>query len=215
MTRPSGACTPPETSETAMTVAPRPCSSVAATPPTLPKPSTMQRWSERSRSIRSQARSVHMTTPAPVASRRKTGAPDRDGLPGHHFGDGVPDLRRVGVHHPSHRLFVRRHVGCGNVLLRADGREQLGREASREPLELVLRERVRVATDTALRAAVREAEQRALPRHPGRKRGALTERGPRGRSRCRPSSGRGRSNAGRGSRRRPATCRRPGGAGRS
>ena len=104
------------------------------------------------------------------------GAPDRDGLPRHNLGDGVPDLRRVGVHHPRHRLFVRRHVGRRNVLLRADGREQLGRETPCEPLELVLRQRVRVAADAALRAAVREAKQRALPRHPRRERRALAER---------------------------------------
>ena len=68
-------------SETAITVAPLSCSSVAAMPPTLPKPCTTQRCSARSQPSRSQARSITITTPAPVASWRKTEPPIEIGFP--------------------------------------------------------------------------------------------------------------------------------------
>ena len=68
-------------SETAITVAPRSTSSWAAMPPTLPKPWTTQRCSARFQPSRSQARAVTITTPAPVASWRKTEPPIEIGLP--------------------------------------------------------------------------------------------------------------------------------------
>src|SRR5581483_10583569 len=72
---------PPETSEIAVTSAPRSASSSAATPPTLPKPWTTQRSPDRSQPSRSQARSITITTPAPVASARKTDPPIAIGFP--------------------------------------------------------------------------------------------------------------------------------------
>ena len=104
------------------------------------------------------------------------GAADRDRLAGDDLRHGMADLHRVRVHHPRHRLLVRRHVGGGDVLLRADHRQQLRREAARQALDLALRHLARVAADAALRAAVRQAQERALPRHPDRERGALAER---------------------------------------
>ena len=104
------------------------------------------------------------------------GAADRDRLAGDDLGDGVADLHRVRVHHPGHRLLVRRHVGSGDVLLRPDHRQQLRREAARQPLDLAQRHLARVAADAALRAAVGQAQERALPGHPDRERGALAER---------------------------------------
>ena len=65
----------------ATTVAPRSASSAAATPPTLPKPWTTQRWSARFQPRRSHARSITITTPAPVASWRNTEPPIEIGLP--------------------------------------------------------------------------------------------------------------------------------------
>ena len=103
------------------------------------------------------------------------GPADRDRLSGDHFGHGVALLHRVRVHHPRHRLLVRRHVRRGDVGLRPDGRDQLRREASRQPLELALRQRARVAADAALRAAVRQTQQGALPRHPRREGRAFAE----------------------------------------
>ena len=81
MSRPAGSWMPPETSETAMTVAPRSTSSWAAIPPTLPKPWTTQRCSASFQPSRSHARATTITTPAPVASCRKTEPPIEIGLP--------------------------------------------------------------------------------------------------------------------------------------
>ena len=68
-------------SETPVTVAPRAASSVAAIPPTLPKPWTMQRCSGSGMPSRLQARSATITTPAPVASWRNSDPPSEIGLP--------------------------------------------------------------------------------------------------------------------------------------
>ena len=53
----------------------------AAMPPTLPKPWTTQRCSPRFQPSRWHARSITITTPAPVASRRNTEPPIEIGLP--------------------------------------------------------------------------------------------------------------------------------------
>ena len=66
--------------------------------------------------------------------------------------------------------------GAGMSLLGADDRDQLGGVAAREALELADAELARRAAHAALRAAVGQAEQRALPRHPHRERRALAER---------------------------------------
>ena len=176
MSSPSGSCTPPETSDTPTTVAPRSTSSCAAIPPTLPKPWTTQRCSESLQPSRSHARATTITTPAPVASWRKTEPPIEIGLPGHDLRHRVAALHRVRVHHPRHRLLVRRHVGRGDVLLRPDERQQLRGEAARDALDLGVRQRARVAADAALRAAVGQPQERALPRHPHGECGALAER---------------------------------------
>ena len=63
--------------------------------------------------------------------------------------------------------------------------------------------------DAALRAAVRQPQERALPRHPHRERRALAERDAPGRSGCRPWSGRATASAAPGSRGRPQRSRRP------
>ena len=72
---------PPETSDTAITAAPRSTSSCAAIPPTLPKPCTTQRCSASLQPSRSQARATTITTPAPVASCLNTEPPIEIGLP--------------------------------------------------------------------------------------------------------------------------------------
>ena len=81
MSSPAGSWTPPETSETATTVAPRSTSSCAAIPPTLPNPWTTHRCSASFHPSRSQARATTITTPAPVASCRNTEPPIEIGLP--------------------------------------------------------------------------------------------------------------------------------------
>ena len=145
-------------------------------PPTLPKPWTTQRCSAsvpaeplaRALDHHHDARAGRL-----VAEER---AADRDRLAGDDLRHGVAHLHRVGVHHPGHRLLVRRHVGRGDVLLRADERRELGGEAARDrAASSRWRELARVAADAALRAAVRKPQQRALPGHPHRERGALAE----------------------------------------
>ena len=108
-----------------------------------------------------------------VAEDRAT---DRDRLARDDLGHRVASLHRVRVHHPGHRLLVRRHVRRRNVDPRADHGKQLGGEATSQPLELAVRQLARVAANTALRAAVGKAEERALPRHPHGQRSALAER---------------------------------------
>ncbi len=81
MSRPSGSNTPADTSETATTVAPRSTSSWAAIPPTLPNPCTTHRCSVSFHPSRSHARATTITTPAPVASCRKTLPPIAIGFP--------------------------------------------------------------------------------------------------------------------------------------
>ena len=104
------------------------------------------------------------------------GAADRDRLAGDDLRHRVADLHRVGVHHPRHRLLVRRHVGRGDVLLRPDHRQQVRREAARQALDLARRHLARVAANASLRPSVREPQERALPGHPDGERGALAER---------------------------------------
>ena len=105
----------------------------------------------------------------------KHGAADRDRLARDDLRDGISLLHRVRVHHPGHRLLVRRHVGRRDVELWPDERRELGGEPARDARELALRHLARVAAHAALRAAVRQAQERALPGHPHRKRGALAE----------------------------------------
>ena len=105
-------------------------------------------------------------------------AADRDRLARDDLRHRVAALHRVGVHHPGHRLLVRRHVRRGDVFLRPDEREQLRRESPGEALQLGTAQRPRIAAHAAFRAAVRQPEQRALPRHPDRERRALAEGDP-------------------------------------
>ena len=65
--------------------------------------------------------------------------------------------------------------GAGMSFVGADHRQQLDREAPRQALHLVERHLPRGAADAALGAAVRKAQERALPGHPHRQRGALPE----------------------------------------
>ena len=95
-------------------------------------------------------------------------AAERERLPGHDPEHRVTDVHRVGVEDPRHHLRVGADVGRRNVLLRPDLVDDLRRVAAREPLELPGGEHLRVADHAALRAAEREAHQRAFPGHPHR-----------------------------------------------
>ena len=123
---------------------------------------------------RRQARSTTITTPAPVASRQ-TEPPIETGFPVTISGRIALD-HRVRVHDPGHGLLVRGHVRSRDVLFRPDHGPQLDRVAAGHPLQLGLGHLARVAADAALRAAVGNPQQRALPGHPHRERRALAER---------------------------------------
>jgi hypothetical protein len=84
-------------------------------------------------------------------------------------------MHRVRVHDPGHRLCVRVHVRCRYVAIRTDEKLDLGRIAARQRLELLRAHRLRIAHDATLGAAIGDADHRALPRHPHRKRLDLTE----------------------------------------
>ena len=187
----AASCRPPETSETATTVAPmrlqlgrRDAADVAEALHDAALPG------ERPAEPVAGARDAPSRRRAPVASWRKTEPPIDDRLPGDDLRHRVAALHRVRVHHPRHRLLVRRHVRRGDVLLRADDRQQLRGEAAREPLELAAR------TGRAARSARRPSRRRtagagARTSTSSTSRARRTRRAsPRGRSGCRPSSGR-------------------------
>ena len=176
MSSPAAACSPPETSETAITVAPSPCSSAAAMPPTFPKPWTTQRCSASDQPSRSHARAMTMTTPAPVASCRNTEPPIEIGLPVTISGTAYPRcIEYVSIIHAIVCSFVAMSgagmSSCGPMIGRSSEVKRRVRRSS-SPSE----SSARVAADSALGAAVGEAQERALPRHPHRERRALAER---------------------------------------
>jgi hypothetical protein len=114
--------------------------------------------------------------PRPVASRRRVRAADVDRLAGHHRGDRLAHVHRVGVHHPGHGLLVGAHVRRGHVLLRPDELHQLGGVAAGHALQLALRHLVRIADDAALGPAEGDVDHRALPGHPTGQRAHLVQR---------------------------------------
>src|SRR5437773_24942 len=120
----------------------------------------------------SRAHGARMSTSSSKTSSFETGfvpgerPSDREGLARDDTGDREALGHRDRVHDPGHRLAVRVHVGRGDVLLRADDDRDLGRVPAGHMLELVLRHFLRVADYSALRAAVGNAHDRALPRHP-------------------------------------------------
>ena len=98
-----------------------------------------------------------------------------DRLAGDDARHGVADVHGIRVHHPGHDLGVRVDVRGRDVLFRADEDLDLGEEPTGQRLELLLAELLRVDDDAALAAAVRDADDRALPRHPHRQRLDLVE----------------------------------------
>ena len=60
-------------------------------------------------------------------------------LAGDHRGLGMAHVHGVGVHDPRHGLLVGVHVRSGNVTLRAEQFEKLGRIATRNALQFAVR----------------------------------------------------------------------------
>src|SRR5438094_373192 len=107
------------------------------------------------------------------ATRRPT---DLERLARHRGRHRVAEVHRQRVHDPRHRLPVGVHVRRRDVAVAPDQDRDLGREAPRHVLQLVLRELARVDDDAALGAAERDADDSALPRHPHRERLDLVQR---------------------------------------
>ena len=103
-------------------------------------------------------------------------APEHDRLARDDLEDRVAHHLRVRVHEPRHLALARAHVGRRDVAIGADDGDELGGVAAREALELADAQVMRRAAHAALGAAVGQPEQRALPRHPHRQRGAFAER---------------------------------------
>ena len=133
------------------------------------------------------------------------GAAQADGLAGDDGGDGVPDVHRVGVHDPGHRLGVRVHVRGRDVPLRADEDADLGRVAARQPFELTPGEQLGIDAHAALAAAEWDGHDGAFPGHPHGQGTNLVEASRPGGSADHPWRGRGPGCAGRGSPERPRT----------
>ena len=104
------------------------------------------------------------------------GAAEADRLAGDDARDRVAGVHRVGVHHPGHDLGVGVDVRRRDVLLGPDQDLDLGEEAPGQALELLLAELLGIDDHAALAAAVRDADDRALPGHPHREGLDLVER---------------------------------------
>ena len=111
--------------------------------------------------------------------RGRRGAPqgpaEAHRLAGDHPGHGVAGGDREGVHHPGHGLLVRADVRGGDVLVRADDRQDLGGVAAGQPFDLGTGVAAGVHGDAALGPAVGDVDQGALPGHPHRQGTDLVE----------------------------------------
>ena len=168
MSRPSGLWMPPVESDTATTVAPSSTISRAAIEPALPKP-----WTATRAFVELDAEVAGRLDDAEdgAAGRRLVAAlrpAEADRLAGDDARDGVPGVHGVGVHHPGHDLGVGVDVRRRDVLLGPDQDLDLGEEPAGQALELLLAELLGVDDDAALAAAVRDADDGALPGHPHR-----------------------------------------------
>ena len=117
---PARSWTPPETSETAITAAPRSASSLRRDAADVAEAlDDAALLGEVPAEPLARALDHHHDAGARRLAA-EDGAAERDRLAGHDLRNRVADLHRVRVHHPGHRLLVRRHVGRRDVLLRAD-----------------------------------------------------------------------------------------------
>ncbi len=120
------------------------------------------------------ARDDHHAAAGRLAPSERSAHLDR--LAGHDRGRGVADVHAVGVHDPRHDLIVGVDVGRRDVLVRADGVDDLGDVAARQRLELAARHARGIADDAALAAAEGHVRDGALPGHPGGQRRDFVER---------------------------------------
>ena len=140
--------------------------SLAAMPPTLPKPwiTTRVCAAFQAEAAQSLIGDDHASAAGGFAAPARSA--QVDGLARDHGGLRVAGVHRVGVHDPGHGLLIGVHVGSGDVDLRPDEIEQLGGIAARDALQLAGREQIGIADHAALAAAERDVDHRAFPGHP-------------------------------------------------
>ena len=114
--------------------------------------------------------------PAPGGVAAAGRAADEKRLARHDTGHRTALGHRVRVHDPGHDLLVGAHVGSRDVQIRADHQHDLGGVAPGHVLELLPAHRARVAGHPALRAAIGQLHQGALPAHEHRERRHLRKR---------------------------------------
>ena len=95
---------------------------------------------------------------------------ERNGLAGDDARNRVPDMHRVRVHDPGHRLGIGVDVRRGDVALGADEHLDLGRVATSQVLQLAAAELLGVDDNATLATAEGNAGDGALPGHPHRER---------------------------------------------
>ena len=106
----------------------------------------------------------HNAAPGSLASSKRSAKFDR--LACNNSVNAVAFEHAVGVHHPSHNSSVRSYIRSRNILFRSDQRRDSGRESSGDRANLIFREFAGIADNTALSAAIRDIDDRALERHP-------------------------------------------------
>ena len=133
-------------------------------------------------SLDGDAHSIHPLLTGNQASRKKTlgreqaavagglvaapGAAHLDRLAGHHRPIVVPRVQDiVSIENPRHGLLIGIQVGRGDILVGPEFIEQLGGKAPGDTPQFALAELLGVAHQTALGAAERHVDQRALPGH--------------------------------------------------
>ena len=106
---------------------------------------------------------------AAAGSRRASeGAAHADSLAGDEARLKLSGNLAVFVHHPAHNLRISIHIGSRNILLLADKRRNLVNIATRQGLQLALRQLRRVYNNAALAAAIRQSGNSTFAGHPER-----------------------------------------------
>ncbi len=102
-------------------------------------------------------------------------AAERERFAGDDGRGGVAHVHRVGVHDPGHGLLVGAQIRSGNVALGPDKLDDLRGIAASDALDFAHGKFGRIADHATLRAAKRNVNDGAFPRHPGGKRANFVE----------------------------------------
>src|SRR5579885_2469016 len=103
-------------------------------------------------------------------------ATDGERLAGDNGGDRVALVHGVGVHDPGHYLGIGVDIGGRNIAMRADNNGDFGRVTTGQAFQFSRAHLLGVADDATFRAAIGNADDGTLPRHPHRQRLDLVQR---------------------------------------